>query len=113
MHICKPTEASQPPIGMAGFACMVCLAVVYLAARPLMNWLDIWWAGVLLCSVIPIAVAFLILYRSSWHRELPRVTRILSTILMSCLLFCCVLIVGLAILAAWFVVAHRFTAFKD
>jgi hypothetical protein len=109
----EPTEVSQPPIGIAAFACMVCLGVVYLAARPVVSWLHIWWAGVLIYSVIPISVAFIILYRSSWHHELPRVKRILSMILSSCIIFCGVLLFGLAIIAALYVAFNRLTAFKD
>jgi hypothetical protein len=111
--ISEPTEASQPPIGIAAFACMVCLGVVYLAARPVVSWLHIWWAGVLIYSVIPISVAFIILYRSSWHHELPSVKRILFMILSSCIVFCGVILFGLAIIAVLDVAFNRITAFKD
>jgi hypothetical protein len=99
---------SQPPIGMAGFACLVCLAVIYMAANPVVSWLEVWWAGVLIYSVIPTLVAFTILYRSSWHQELPRVTRILSMILSSCIIFC----VALVVLVLMVVVASMFVGFE-
>jgi hypothetical protein len=113
MKNCKPIEVSQPPIGVAGFACLVCLAVVYLATRPVVSWLDVWWARILIYSVIPISVAFFILYRSSWHQEWPRLRRILSMILSSCIIFICVLFIGSAIIATLLVAFSRLAAFKD
>jgi hypothetical protein len=83
----EQTEVRQQAIGIAGFACLICFLAVYLAARPLVLWLSVWWAGVPIYSVVPIGVAFVILYRSAWHEELPRVTRILSMILSSCIIF--------------------------
>ncbi|MEI8288308.1 MAG: hypothetical protein WCH99_02455 [Verrucomicrobiota bacterium] len=82
------TAASQPPIGIAGIASMICLAFIYAVANPVVNWLAVWWAGLLIYSVIPILVAFTVFYRSSWHREQPKSRRILSLILSACLVFC-------------------------
>ena len=78
----------EPPFGIAGFACLICLAVIYAVANPIVNWLVVWWAGLLIYSVIPILVAFTVLYRSSWHRELPKCRRIFSMVLSACLVFC-------------------------
>ena len=109
----EQTEVSQPPIGIAAFACMVCLGVVYLTAAPVVSWLHIWWARVLIYSVIPISAAFNILYRSSWHHELPRAKRILSIILSSCIAFCGVVLFGFVIIAGLYVAFNRISAFKD
>ena len=95
----EQTEESQPPIGLAGLACFGCLAVVYLATRPFIGFLDRWEIQWLLYISIPIVVPFIILYRSSWHRELPSVTRTLSMILSSCIIYGVVLIAGALIVA--------------
>ncbi len=84
----EQTVTNQPPIGIAGVACIICLAVIYAVANPIGNWLTVWWSGLLIYSVMPILVAFTIFYRSSWHRELPKPKRILSLILSACLVFC-------------------------
>jgi len=89
-----PTEQRPPPIGLAGIACFVCLAVVYLAARPFIGFLDRWGIQWAFYISLPIATAFTILYRSSWHQELPSVTRILSMILSSCIIFVVALLLG-------------------
>jgi len=101
----------QPPIGVAGLACLGCFAVLYLATKPFMIFRDVWWARWSLLTLIPISVVFTILYRSSWHQELGRVTRIFSMMLSSCILFCCVLLVGGITIGGLFVVLNRFTAF--
>ena len=83
----EQAEERQPPIGIAGLACFVCLAVVYLATRPFIGFLDRWGIQWLLYTSIPILIAFIILYRSSWHRELPTVTRTLSMLLSAVIIF--------------------------
>lgn len=80
-------EASRPPIGIAGISCFGCLPVVYLATRPFIGFLDKWGIQWLLYTSIPILIAFIVLYRSSWHRELPTVTRILSMLLSAVIIF--------------------------
>lgn len=88
----KPqSENRQPPIGLATVACLVCLALVHLATRPFIGFLDPWKIQWLLQVALPVAVAFFILYRSAWHQELPRVTRILSMLLSAGILYVVVL----------------------
>ena len=95
----EQTEESQPPIGLAGLACFGTLAVVYLATSPLIGFQGIWGILWLLDFFIPVLAAFVILYRSSWHRELPNVTRILSMMLSSCIIYAVVFIAGALIVA--------------
>ena len=87
-------QDSRPPIGIAGVACLACLAVVCLATRPFIGFLDHWGIQWLLYASLPVVTAFVILYRSSWHPELPRVTRILSMILSACIIYGVVLLAG-------------------
>jgi hypothetical protein len=105
----KQTEASQPPIGIAGLACLICLAVIYFVANPVVSWLEVWWAAVLIYSVIPISVAFTILYRSPWHREFAKPKRIFSMILSSCLIFC----ISFAVLGLIVALSAMFTGFGE
>ena len=105
-------ETHQPPFGIAGLACLGCLAVVYLATKPFLVLHEVW-ARSALVTCFPIAVVFTILYCSSWHRELGRVRRILSVLLSSCALFCCVLLFAVMVAAGLYVAFYRLTAFKD
>jgi hypothetical protein len=100
----------QPPIGLASLACLACLAIVYLAARRFVTRLEVWWAEWLVYSLVPIAVTSVILYRSCWHRELARGTRILSMILPSCIIFCVdlLVIVAMLVVACLFMGIERF-----
>jgi predicted membrane protein len=114
MSVDKQTEDCQPPFGIAGLACFGCFVVIYLATKPLVMVNEAWWGEWLffaLVLLVPISVVFTILYRSSWHRGLGRLTRILSMMLYSCILFCCVLLFGGAVITALFVVVNHFTAF--
>jgi hypothetical protein len=75
---------------MAGLACFLCLPAIFLATRPLIwllhtSWLM--WPLFAIWTFVPVSAAFAVLYRSSWHRERPRVRRIFSMILSSCVIF--------------------------
>ena len=102
------TEAVPPPIGIAGVACLGSLAVIHLVTLPFIGFLDRWGIQWLLYTSVPIAVMFLILYRSSWHQELGRFTRTLSMLVSACLLFCGVVLFCSVIATALFVVLHNF-----
>jgi hypothetical protein len=95
----KSPEESQSPIALASLACFGSLAVVCIATKPFIEFLDIWKLQWLLYISIPIVVPFIILYRSSWHRELPGVTRTLSILLSACIIYVVVVIVGALALA--------------
>lgn len=89
------------PIGLAALACCVCFAFIYWAVRPVMVLLPVWWAQLPIYSMLPLAVTFAILYRSGWHREMARVGRTSSLILVSGLIFCSdLVIIGIMVAAA-------------
>lgn len=101
----EQTEGGQPPIGLAGLASFGSLAAVYFAARPFIAFLDRWEIQWLLYISIPLVVPFIILYRSSWHRELPGVTRTLSIFLSSCIIYGVVLLasaLAVAVISVFF-----------
>ncbi|MGA9452409.1 MAG: hypothetical protein WBW41_13820 [Verrucomicrobiia bacterium] len=86
-HSDQPSEF-QLPIGVASFACLVCFAFIYLVARPAVLLLEVWWAEWLAYALIPVSVAFIILYRSCWHPEMVRAARTSCLVLLSCIIFC-------------------------
>jgi len=76
-------QRSQSPVGVCLLACFVSLALAYLAARPVVSRLHVWWAELLIYLFAPTLVTFITLYRSGWHRELTGAARTLSVILFS------------------------------
>ena len=73
----------QSPVGVCSMACFVSLAFIYFAARPLVSRLQVWWAELLVYALIPTVLTFILLYRSSWHREITGAARTLSLALLS------------------------------
>jgi hypothetical protein len=97
------TNGNTPPIVLAGFGCLLCLPIVYLATRPVVWAIHAQWIYSLLAPLfilLPTSAAFVILYRSLWHREWARSKRVLSLILVSGLIFCAVLLVIGMVVAA-------------
>ncbi len=84
----QPSLEAEPPIGMAALACLICLAAAALAMSLLLPAVNFWWVKGFAYLLAPMAMAFCILYRSEWHRELARGTRILSMLLSAGIIFC-------------------------
>jgi hypothetical protein len=83
-------DEKMPLFLMAAVACFLCLPALYLATRPLIWLLHSRWAVwplFTLWTFIPVLAAFVVLYRSAWHREWPRVQRIFSMIFSACIIF--------------------------
>jgi hypothetical protein len=94
-------ERVEPPIGLAGGVCAICLVATFLAGWIVSRFIDVQWVTWFLAVSIPVSVTFMILYRSAWHQELPRITRILSMILSAMIIYIVVLLlVGLAVTLA-------------
>jgi hypothetical protein len=83
-------NGNTPPLVIAGLACLLCMPVADLASRPVI-WLFrapwMLWPLAAISCIAPFAVAFIVLYRSSWHGGQPRGRRILSTIMSSGIIF--------------------------
>ena len=97
------TNENTLPIILAGFGCLLCLPIVYLATMPVVWAIHAQWIYSLLAPLfilVPMSAAFVILYRSLWHRDWPGAKRVLSLILVSGLIFCGVLVVIGMVLAA-------------
>jgi hypothetical protein len=81
---------SPPPTVLAGLVGLVSLPAVHLALAPFATFLDIRWVGwlhLLLLAAVPMTVAFIILYRSSWHREFSKARRIVCLSASACLIY--------------------------
>jgi ABC-type iron transport system FetAB permease component len=95
-HHGQPAEFQFPlprVIGVASFVCFVSLILIYWVARPVVELFNSWWAELLVYGIIPTLAAFVILYRSSWHREMTGAARTGSLLLLSCVILGCSLIV--------------------
>jgi len=79
----EPPQRAQSPVGVCSLVCFVSLALFYLAARPVVSRLHVWWAELLIYALVPTLVTFIILYRSGWHRELTGAVRTFCVMLLS------------------------------
>jgi hypothetical protein len=83
-------DADEHTVVMAVYSSLLSLPAIYAATRPLLWIAHALWLSCLLVSlftVMPVAVAFIILYFGCWHLEWPRPKRILLGILSSCLIY--------------------------
>lgn len=72
---------------IAAFACLACSGYLFWVASPAVELLGVWWAELLVYTLIPIALTFTILHGSDFHREMARVARTSFLFLVSCLIF--------------------------
>ena len=85
----EPLNENGPVLLIAGLAGLMCLPIIYLATRPVIWWLHVSWVGWLLPAlfiILPLSVTFIILYWSAWHQEWPKIRRIVSVALSSCVI---------------------------
>jgi hypothetical protein len=67
---------------VAAFACLAS-TLLLLKIAPMMRWLHWGWAGSLVGALVPLALTFVLLYRSSIHREMIRLARVAYVFLIS------------------------------
>jgi len=87
----QPAEA-QSPVQASGVTALVSFILVYWLDSRFVSSLGTWWAELLVYAFVPVLLAFIILYRSAWHRELTAVSRALLAGLFSCVIFAGVLL---------------------
>lgn len=75
--------SSALPIGRAALASLITLLAVYTLMERFVSLLPNVWAQLALYSVLPLAVAFRILYHSHWHEEQTTPKRCGSVAFMS------------------------------
>jgi len=93
----------QRDMVIASIACFVSLLVFYSVARPAVELLEVFWEELLAYAVIPIAVTFIILYRSCWHREIVGAARTGCLLLVSSGILAGVLFaIGVMLSLLWF-----------
>jgi hypothetical protein len=93
----------QRAVVFASLACFGSLTFIYCVARPAVELLEARWAELLVYAIIPIAVTFIILYRSCWHREITGVARTSSLLLISGLILVGVIVAaGVMLSLLWF-----------
>ena len=86
----QPAEVQSPAQRagiIAAFACFACLAYVFSVGEPVVEWLQVRWAGWLIYMFLPMALTFSILYGSCIHREMKSAMRALFLLLVSLLIF--------------------------
>ena len=113
-HDDHPAEV-QSPVRASVVAALVSFIFIYWLDSRMVSSLRVWWAELLVYGFVPILLGFIILYRSSWHREMTNTARSIWAGLLSCVIFCGVLlgiVVGMILLAVAYS-SHfaNFTAF--
>ena len=97
-HNDRPPQA-QSPIGASAAAALISFVLIYSLDSRVIASIGAWWEQLALYAVVPTLLAFIILYRSSWHQEIRTATRSPLLMLMSLLVFCGVLIaLGIAMI---------------
>jgi len=99
MQDAQTSEESQPPLGLAGFVCLVYPLLVYRFTEPLFSQCVSSPVRLLLYFISPPMAAFTVLYLSCWRRDLPKAKRILTLIYRSCIVFGIVVLFSIAMLA--------------
>src|ERR1700733_8075012 len=101
-------DGKVPPFLAAGVVCLLCLPIIFLGTRPLI-WLlharGAVWPLFTLWTLVPVSAAFVVLYRSAWHREWSRSRRVYSMIFSSCVIFGVDLLVAVMLLATGCLIA--------
>jgi hypothetical protein len=111
METTEHIEKVEPPIGLAGGVCALCLVATFLAISIISRFMDIRWMNWFFAVSIPLSVTFVVLYRSSWHREQSKMTRILSMILSACIIYTVVLVIeAFGVVLASFIFAGNMVA---
>ena len=73
----------QRIITIAAVACFASALGFYLISRHEVAQLQVWWAELMVYAVVPVAVTFVVLYRSGWHREITGAARTCSLLVLS------------------------------
>lgn len=89
-------------VAVASLACLLSLMVVYWIAKPVVAQLEVWWMELLVYSVVPVSLTFVILYYSNWHQEQTGAVRTCSVLALSCLILGVLLLtIGISFAALW------------
>ena len=90
LQIEEPAEVQSPAQRagiIAAFACFACLVYLFWVGEPVVEWLQVRWAGWLIYLLLPLALTFTLLYGSCIHREMRSAVRALFLLWVSVLIF--------------------------
>ena len=106
-HDDRPPEA-QSPVQASAWVELFSFLVIFWLTRHVVSSFRLWWAELLVYAFVPVLLAFVVLYRSAWHREFRTATRTVLAGLLSCAIFVGVLAaVGVgAMMLALVYIAH-------
>lgn len=109
----SPVEVQSPAQRMeilAALACLGCMVFLFSAGKLAMERAPLWWAKLLVYTLIPLTLTFTILYGSCIHREMKRAVRVLFLVGNSLLIFAgaCLSLGIIAMMALAFMPLSRF-----
>lgn len=109
MNVEGKTNDDTPPVVLAVLGGLLCLPIIRILTNPVGRFVNARLAEWVILGtfvLVPMAVAFVILYRSSWHREYSRLRRVVSVLLSSCAVYFVDLVVaGVLLLIASLMIA--------
>ena len=79
-------DSSEQSIVIVWLGCFISLTAFYWITRPLVSRLQVWWAELLIYSIVPISVTFILLYRICWRKELSGWARTCCVLALSCII---------------------------
>jgi|HubBroStandDraft_4_1064222.scaffolds.fasta_scaffold137249_2 hypothetical protein len=106
---------TQPPVQASVIASLLSFLFILCVDERVVSLLGIWWAEFLVYAFVPLLLAFVILYRGSWHRELSAPVRAFLSAALSGVIFVGVLIAlgvaGVLLALVYYRYLDNFTAF--
>jgi hypothetical protein len=85
-HSHRSPESESPVVASAVVSFVSFVFIYWLDGRDVSS-LGLWWAETLIYAFIPVLLAFIVLYRSSWHQEMRSSARAALMAILSCLIF--------------------------
>jgi hypothetical protein len=90
MNLNQPSETqsrAQREAVLAAFACLGCSGLMFGIVTPALQRLHLGWAESPVCVLLPLGLTFVLLYGSSIHREMAKLTRSAYLLLVSVMIF--------------------------
>jgi hypothetical protein len=90
MDTYDPADDDKCTIGIAASLCVMSLPVIYYATQPvILLFYEPWtpWFVISLYAVVPVVMAFNVLYCHPWYPKWSRPKRTILSLLLSCVIF--------------------------
>jgi hypothetical protein len=111
-HDEQPSQ-TEPPTGIAFGVCIILFSLIYILTKQEFSQLENWWVKMFISLFIPNSLSFLILYRSSWRREMSRMARTLFLIWQSFIIFICALTMILIVIISYWLYFYNYGCFHS